>query len=82
MIEPMGFGQEHKLPLRNPGKRFLKYDKRQQAIVSVCNPVVCLDPHEKLEIWLDPKGYGRGGVGTVAIDGTGGLTPSGGTDTP
>ena len=34
---------------RKPGRRFLKYDRATKSIVSVCNPVICRDPHEKHE---------------------------------
>ena len=38
-----------KIAQRKPGKRVLHFDRQRCALVSRCNPIVCSDPHEKVE---------------------------------
>ena len=43
-------GAMERIAKRKPGRRYLRYDKTRRAIVSVCNPIVCREPHEKIEL--------------------------------
>ena len=45
----------NKIVKRKPGRRYLKYDKTRRAIISVCNPVICKELHEKIEIKEHPE---------------------------